>query len=85
MLVYNPLPRTSSFHITIPTKSSNPFNIVDEDGNFVPFQSSFIPSAKFSIPGRASDANMDTIFKAVDVPPFGKTLYIKWHLLILSY
>ncbi|XP_060519907.1 lysosomal alpha-mannosidase-like [Cylas formicarius] len=72
--VYNPLERNVTKYVRLPV-TGRAYRVRDPSGNELPVQLLPISSAVLNIPGRVSDATLELIFPAYDVPALGYRSY----------
>lgn len=75
--IYNPLSRPVSKYVRFPVSGSN-YIITGPDGSETPSQIIPIAQGVRNIQGRQSDATIDLIFEATNIPPLGyKSYYVQ--------
>jgi len=67
MNVYNPMPRTETFHVRVPVVFGDEYKVTDPDQNEVEYQLIPIPDSVQVVPGRVSEAKFELIVK-VTIP-----------------
>ncbi|XP_045462132.1 lysosomal alpha-mannosidase isoform X1 [Harmonia axyridis] len=75
--VYNPLSRPVNHYVRFPILGEA-YRITDDAGVQIETQLVPIASSVLSIPGRKSEATMDLVFRASEIPPLGfKSYYVE--------
>ncbi len=72
VLVYNPLPRSKTFRVRLPFRSTNRVDIFDEDRRPIPIEFVDIPTETRALAGRKGNSDVEAIFKVNNVPPLGE-------------
>jgi len=75
--VYNSLSKNVDKYVRVPVEEGVVYEVLDPEGKSLTIQSVPTPDFVQSIPGRASTAKVELVFKASDLPPLGlKSYYV---------